>query len=475
MRTPTPLLAALAASAAAIGLAVIVPGTASAAATPLPSHVFAPYFEAYNGDNPVTLSQESGAKYLTFAFIQTASAGSCTAYWNGDSGEPLTSATFGSDIATIQADGGNVIPSFGGESADNSGTDIADSCTSVSSIAQVYENVITTYNVPRIDLDIEGDSLTDTAGINRRNEAVAQVESWAAANGRSIQFSYTMPATTTGLDSSEVSILQNAIADGATVSVVNLMTFDYYIGTEQEMATDTESAAAGLHGQLQDLYPSDTSAQLWAKVGVTEMPGIDDYGPDETFTEADASTVLNWAESNGIGTLSFWALQRDNGGCPGTAGSDTCSGISQPTWYFSDAFEPFISSASGGGSPTGPIVGYEGLCVDDRGASTANYNPVQVYTCNGTDAQQWTVAAGNTLQVLGKCLDIYAGGTANGTQVDLYSCNGTGAQVWEPQSDGALLNPQSGKCLDDTGWGGSGTQLQIWACTGNANQQWTLP
>src|SRR5580658_3319555 len=372
MRRPTTLQAAFVAltTAAATTLLAISGATpASAAATALPAHVFAPYFETYNGDNPVTLSQESGAKYLTFAFIQTASAGSCTAYWNGDTSEPLTSANFGSDIATIQADGGNVIPSFGGESAINSGTDIADSCTSVSSIAQVYENVITTYNVPRIDLDIEGDSLTNTAGIERRNEAVAQVESWAAANGRSIQFSYTMPSTTTGMDSQEESIISNAISVGATVSVVNLMTFDYYIGTQQEMATDTETAGADLHSQLQSLYPSDSSAQLWSMIGVTEMPGIDDYGPDETFTEADATTVLNWAESNGIGTLSFWALQRDNGGCPGTAGSDTCSGISQSTWYFSDTFEPFTSGSSGGGgNPTGPIYGYEGLCLDDRGA-----------------------------------------------------------------------------------------------------------
>jgi hypothetical protein len=59
--------------------------------------------------------------------------------------------------------------------------------------------------------------------------------------------------------------------------------------------------------------------------------------------------------------------------------------------------------------------------------------------------------------------------------VDLYYCNGSGAQVWEPQSDGALLNPQSGMCLDDTGFGGSGTLLQIWSCTGAANQDWNLP
>ena len=124
---------------------------------------------------------------------------------------------------------------------------------------------------------------------------------------------------------------------------------------------------------------------------------------------------------------------------------------------------------------TGAITGYEGLCLDDSSASTAEYNPIQVYTCNGTNAQDWTVGSGNTLQVLGMCLDVDAAGTANGTLVDLYTCNGTAAQVWDPQSNGELINPNSGKCLDDTGWGGSGTQSQIWACSGNSNQSWSLP
>jgi Glycosyl hydrolases family 18 len=339
-------LTALVTVAASAGLASAGLAAASAgikADTPLPAHVFAPYFEAYDtsGGSPSTLSQQSGDKYLSLAFLQTATAGSCTAYWNGDTSTPIAQSSFGSDISAIQAAGGNVIPSFGGYSADSTGTDIADSCTSVSKIADVYEKVITTYNVPRIDLDIESNSLTDTAGINRRNEAVAQVESWAKANGRSIQFSYTMPATTTGMTSGEQAIVQNAIADGATISVVNMMTFDYYIGTKQNMLADTKSAVNDATSQLQTLYPSKSTAQLHAMLGVTEMPGIDDYGPDETFWKPQAPELLSWAENIGLSTLTFWALQRDNGGCPGTKGAGTCSGIAQPTWYFSHEFEPF--------------------------------------------------------------------------------------------------------------------------------------
>jgi hypothetical protein len=124
---------------------------------------------------------------------------------------------------------------------------------------------------------------------------------------------------------------------------------------------------------------------------------------------------------------------------------------------------------------SGAITGYQGLCLDDRSASTADSNPIQVYTCNGSSAQTWNVESDNTLQVLGKCLDVTGAGTANGTLVQLYTCNGTGAQQWVPQSNGELLNSNSGKCLDDTGFGGSGTQAQIWACADSSNQQWTLP
>jgi hypothetical protein len=344
MKRRTPLL--LAAATATITL-ISLSATGTAHAAPawnggLPQHLFAPYYEMYDTSTDLaTLSQQSGERDISLAFLQTATPGSCTAYWDGDTSTPIASSSFGADIAAIQAAGGNVIPSFGGYTADTTGTEIADSCDSVSAIAQVYESLITTYNVPRIDMDVEGTSVTNTAGINRRNEAIAETEAWAAANGRSIQFSYTLPTFPTGLPAAELGVLQNAVADGAVISTVNLETFDYYIGTQQNMLTDTETAATALEGQLQTLYPNDSASQLWQMVGITEMPGIDDFGPDETFTEADAIATLVWARLHGVGMLSFWASQRDNGGCPGTKGAGTCSGITQPTWFFSHVFELF--------------------------------------------------------------------------------------------------------------------------------------
>jgi hypothetical protein len=167
-----------------------------------------------------------------------------------------------------------------------------------------------------------------------------------------------------------------------------------------------------------------------------------------------------------------------NGNCNCTTPSgSTASGGTMSVAYVAAYTTSSGSSGGGGTGTTGQITGYNGLCLDDRSASTANFNPVQVYTCNGTAAQNWTVVtAGSTLQVYGECLDVNGGGTADGTTVDLYTCNGTGAQVWEPQSNGELYNPASNKCLDDTGYGGSGTQAQIWDCTANdAAQVWHVP
>ena len=139
---------------------------------------------------------------------------------------------------------------------------------------------------------------------------------------------------------------------------------------------------------------------------------------------------------------------------------------------------PSYPGSGGTGTRSGPITsGIAGKCVDVKGSGTANGTPVQIYTCNGTNAQKWTVPGNGTLTAFGKCLDVSNSGTANGTKVQLYDCNGTGAQQWTYSTSAkSLTNPGSGKCLDDpNSTTTDGTQLQIYTCNGTAAQQWTLP
>jgi hypothetical protein len=126
------------------------------------------------------------------------------------------------------------------------------------------------------------------------------------------------------------------------VDVVNIMTFDWYDGTTHDMAAAAIRAAAGLRNQLHVLYPSKTDTQLWAMVGITIMPGIDD-NPTKTeiTTVADAARILAWAKSRNVAHLAMWALQRDNGGCPGGVGLDHCSGIVQSRWAFTKTLAAF--------------------------------------------------------------------------------------------------------------------------------------
>ncbi|MER5550757.1 ThuA domain-containing protein [Streptomyces sp. NPDC002793] len=132
------------------------------------------------------------------------------------------------------------------------------------------------------------------------------------------------------------------------------------------------------------------------------------------------------------------------------------------------------------GGATGPaqgaITGIGGKCVDVANGANADGTQIQLWTCNRSPAQTWTVAPDQSLRALGKCMDISGGGTADGTKVQLYGCNDTAAQKWVPQTDGTLRNPQSGKCLDAADVSSAdGTRLHLWTCLSAVNQKWVMP
>ena len=121
-------------------------------------------------------------------------------------------------------------------------------------------------------------------------------------------------------------------------------------------------------------------------------------------------------------------------------------------------------------------LGNYGYCLDDYGSGTTNDNPVDIWQCNGTDAQQWTYnTSTHTITDFGMCLDVNKQGTANGTKVDLYTCNGGDNQRWTTTASNTLVDEQSGTCLDvPNGTATNGNQLQIWTCNGNVQQEWYL-
>lgn len=124
---------------------------------------------------------------------------------------------------------------------------------------------------------------------------------------------------------------------------------------------------------------------------------------------------------------------------------------------------------------SGQIIGvHSGKCLDVKGAKTADGTPIQIYACNGTNAQAWKLEANGTVRALGKCLDVQYAKTENGSLIGLNSCHEGLNQKWEQLPNGLLRSVHSGKCLDALGWAtGNGARVGIWDCTPHhTNQQW---
>ena len=195
------------------------------------------------------------------------------------------------------------------------------------------------------------------------------------------------------------------------------------------------------------------------------------------YANQDCATI-NGAQQcyNGLPTVrskTQWAMANAGGIMNWELSQDTTGSTSLVSAIF-DAAGGTTTPPTGG--KTGPVKGIAGKCVDVASANSANGTAIQLWTCNSSSAQTWTVGTDGTVRALGKCMDITSAGTANGTKVQLWDCNGSGAQVWQAQANGTLTNPTSGRCLDATGPSSAdGTRLQIWDCAASSNQVWHLP
>lgn len=137
-----------------------------------------------------------------------------------------------------------------------------------------------------------------------------------------------------------------------------------------------------------------------------------------------------------------------------------------------------FTTASYATDVTGVITGTGGKCLDNHWGQLKNENYIQLWDCNATGAQQWTITSSGAIKNRSSdyCLDVKYGGTSDETPVWLYNCNGTAAQAWKQGPNGSIVNPQSGKCLDNRyGATTNGNPIIIYGCNGTPAQNWQLP
>lgn len=113
-----------------------------------------------------------------------------------------------------------------------------------------------------------------------------------------------------------------------------------------------------------------------------------------------------------------------------------------------------------------------GLCIDANGAGNVNGTVVQVYTCNGTAAQDWAYDSGDRTIRPTYNRNLCVTNQGSGMQLVLWTCDGHVARQWNYDTRGYLVSVSNGQCMDAANWGGSGSPINAWNCNNATAQIW---
>ncbi|MDQ7907162.1 cellulose binding domain-containing protein [Phytohabitans sp. ZYX-F-186] len=269
-----------------------------------------------NPPAPSTVMSATGIRWFTMAFIL--SAGGCTPGWDGG---PLTGGTHASTISAIRAAGGDVIPSIGGWS----GNKLGPNCSTPQALAAAYQQVINTFSLKAIDVDIENTDEFENPTVQDRILGAMKI---VKQNNPGIKTIITFGTTTSGPSATGIRLINQAAALQANIDVFTIMPFDF--GGGANMYQSTVNASEGLKNALKTAF-GWSDAVAYSHMGISGMNGLSDQ--QELTSPATWTQIRDWAKARGLARLAFWAVNRDRP-CPGGGVVSNCSGISQSDWEF---------------------------------------------------------------------------------------------------------------------------------------------
>jgi hypothetical protein len=306
---------------ATVALTTALPAPASASSQPV--EMAAPYEYLGWGDPqpPTQVMATTGVQDVTLAFIL--SKGRCHPAWDGR--RPLLGGSDAAAITSIRGAGGDVAVSFGGWSGNKLGT----SCKTPTALAAAYQTVINDYSLQAIDIDIEHKEASSAATRKRVIAALAIVQ----RGDPGLEISITFGANENGPNSQDLSLLADAAVIGFQPTAWTIMPFDFGAPVSDMGAVSIE-AAEGLDKDVAATnHESDAAA--YEQIGISSMNGETDES-DETVSVANFQSMFSFAQTNHLARFTFWSVNRDRpcGGSDST--SDSCSGISQQPYAFTD-------------------------------------------------------------------------------------------------------------------------------------------
>lgn len=173
-----------------------------------------------------------------------------------------------------------------------------------------YLDIIGTYELKRLDLDIE-ESNQDKTQNEINAKAIKNVQ-----DKTNIEITLTIPIMPSGWQEKQINIIKAYLDAGVEIQTINSMTMCYGAGVYESEDYGTASIRAINNSirQMKDIYSGYginlTDEQAYLKTGATFSIGYENtlY---PTFTTEMATTIVNDAIKNNYGLISFWSMGRD--------------------------------------------------------------------------------------------------------------------------------------------------------------------
>lgn len=285
----------------------------------------------------------TSTKNVVLSFIVSSKDDACIPSWAGyyDLDQASTNLDLDRRIARLRQKGGDVSVSFGGLLND----ELALKCEGTDRLLKAYKTIIDRYALSTIDLDLEGEELSDSVSSIRRAMVLAKLQRVQKDQNKNLAIWLTLPVAPQGLTKEGTDAVLTMLKNGVDLAGVNVMTMDYGNSRDNRdsMGEASKKALLEVHRQLGILYKQAgfnlNSATLWTKIGATPMIGQNDVR-DEVFSLEDARMLNEFATSKRIGRMSMWSANRDiqcgENYVDTKVVSDACSGVKQEKLQFSD-------------------------------------------------------------------------------------------------------------------------------------------
>lgn len=295
----------------------------------LPQRMVAPFVDMSSWVNSSTYSvngapnlgkfaEDTGVMYYNLGFINPLTNkplnadGSINWGWGGysDLSKNSTSSQYKGIVQSIQN-----LTEMGGIFAISIGGQVGDApwkvTQNVDKLTDMYLDIIDTYKIKRLDLDIE-ESNQDEAQNRANAKAIKKVQ-----DKTNIEIVLTIPIMPSGWEQKQLKIINAYLAEGVDITMINSMCMCYGTGVKsgEDYGDASIRAIENSIGQMQKLYAnygqelSETAAYL--KTGCTVSIGYES-SLYPTFTTSMMKKVTAHAKEHNYAMLSFWSMGRDS-------------------------------------------------------------------------------------------------------------------------------------------------------------------